>query len=165
MQVFRKQSSHLLLSMHYCHYDRTSDLVNVNDARKWLFTQRSRSLKNIPPTQAALIQHIKWASYQASCWNMAMTLVPELPNPEDWGWWKDDTEWHPLWTTLPEASESCRELVRCGCKKGCTYEVQMCQGCPKMYSSLFLFWRMLTIDYTFYNTLLKAKLCTYILII
>ena len=101
-------------------YDRTSDLVKVNDARKWLFTQRSRSMENIPPTQAALTQHIKRASYQAYCWNMAMCLVPELPNPEDWGWWKDDRGWHPLWTTLPEASESCRELVHCGCKKGCT---------------------------------------------
>ena len=101
-------------------YDRTSDLVKVNDARKWLFTQRSRNLENIPPTQAALTQNIKWASYQANCWNMAMTLIPELPNPKDWGWWKDDTGWHPLWTTLPEATASCRELIRCGCKKGCT---------------------------------------------
>lgn len=76
-------------------YDRTSELVKVNDARKWLFTQRSRSLESIPPTQAALTQHIKRASYQACCWSMAMTLVPELPNPKDWGW-------HPLWTTLPK---------------------------------------------------------------
>ena len=101
-------------------YNRTSDLVKVNDARKWLFTQRSRSLESIPPTQAALTQHTKRASYQAYCWNMAMSLVPQLPNPKDWGWWKDDRGWHPLWTTLPEASESCRELIHCGCKKGCT---------------------------------------------
>ena len=47
-----------------------------------------------------------------------MSLVP--PNPKDWGWWKDDRGWHPLWTTLPEASESCRELVHRGCNKGCT---------------------------------------------
>ena len=48
-------------------YDRTSDLVKVNDTRKWLFTQRSRSLENIPPAHAALTQHIKCASYQAYC--------------------------------------------------------------------------------------------------
>ncbi len=35
-------------------YDRTSDQVSVNDARKQLFTQKSRSLENLPPTQAAL---------------------------------------------------------------------------------------------------------------
>jgi len=41
-----------------------------------------------------------------------------LPNfPKDWGWWNDDTGWHPLWTTLPEASESCHELIHCGYKK------------------------------------------------
>ena len=28
--------------------------------------------------------------------------------------------WQPLWTTLPEASQSCYELIHCGCKKGCT---------------------------------------------
>ncbi|MGH0153333.1 UNVERIFIED_CONTAM: hypothetical protein FKN15_028536 [Acipenser sinensis] len=40
-------------------YDRTSDTMKVIDARKQLFTQKSRSLENIPPTQAALKQHIK----------------------------------------------------------------------------------------------------------
>jgi len=101
-------------------YDRTSDLVTVNNARKWLFTQKSRSLENIPPTQEALKQHIKRASYQAHCWNMAVIKLPELPNPAEWGWQKDSTGWHPLWTTLTEASQFCHELIRCGCKKGCT---------------------------------------------
>ena len=40
-------------------YDRTSDQVSVNDSRKQLFTQKSRSLENLPPTQAALVEHIK----------------------------------------------------------------------------------------------------------
>ena len=30
-------------------YDRTSDQVSVNNARKLLFTQKSRSLENLPP--------------------------------------------------------------------------------------------------------------------
>ena len=38
-------------------YDRTSDIMNVNDARKQLFTQKSRSLENLPPSQEALKQH------------------------------------------------------------------------------------------------------------
>ena len=101
-------------------YHRTSDQEKVNDVRKVLFTQNSRSLENIPPTEAALRQHIKRASYQANCWNKALTPNPELPSPADWGWRKDTSGWQPLWTTLPEASESCYELIRCGCKKGCT---------------------------------------------
>ena len=100
-------------------YDRTSDQVSVNNARKLLFTQKSRSLENLPPTQAALVQHIKRARYQANFWNRALFLNPSLPSPKDWGWQKDDMGWQPLWTTLPEASESCHELIHCGCKKGC----------------------------------------------
>ncbi|KAG0729102.1 hypothetical protein GWK47_003575 [Chionoecetes opilio] len=50
-------------------YDRTSDTMEVNDARKQLFAHKSRALENIPPTQAALQQHIKRASLQGNCWN------------------------------------------------------------------------------------------------
>ena len=42
-------------------YDRASDIREVNDARKQLFAHKSRALDNIPPTQAALQQHIKRA--------------------------------------------------------------------------------------------------------
>ncbi|KAG0696019.1 hypothetical protein GWK47_026672 [Chionoecetes opilio] len=34
-------------------YDRTSDTMEVNDARKQLFAHKSRALENIAPTQAA----------------------------------------------------------------------------------------------------------------
>ncbi len=100
-------------------YDRTSDLEKVNYARKWLFTQKSRTLENLPPTQAALKQHVKLASYQANCWNKALIRDPELPSPGEWGWYMNTAGWYLLWTTLPEASESCHELIHCGCKKGC----------------------------------------------
>ncbi|KAJ8369745.1 hypothetical protein SKAU_G00097730 [Synaphobranchus kaupii] len=100
-------------------YDRTSESTEVNDAGKQLFTQKSRTLENIPPTQAALKEHIKRTFYQANCWNQALVLDPEMPEPSDWGWTKERTEWQPLWTTLPEASKSCHELIRCRCEKGC----------------------------------------------
>ena len=100
-------------------YSRTNDLSRVNDARKQLFAQKSRSLENIPLTQAALEQHLKRARYQCNCWNMCLPPDPQLPDPSDWGWTKVSTEWQPFWTTLPEASKSCYELMHCGCKKGC----------------------------------------------
>ena len=56
-----------------------SDLERVNYTRKWLFTKKSRTLKNIPPTQATLKQHVKRASYQANCENKALFQNPELP--------------------------------------------------------------------------------------
>ena len=46
-------------------YDRTSTEMKVNEARKQLFSQKSRSVDGIPPTQAALLEHTKKAAYQA----------------------------------------------------------------------------------------------------
>ncbi|KAL7373698.1 hypothetical protein ABVT39_012891 [Epinephelus coioides] len=91
-------------------YDRTSETTEVNEARKQLFTQKSRALENMPPTKAALEQHIKGATYQVNVWCKALEPCPQLPG----------VGWQPLWTTLPEASQSCYELIHCGCKKGCT---------------------------------------------
>ena len=123
-------------------YDRAGDIMEMNDASKQLFAQKSRALDNIPPTQAALQQHTKRASPQANCWNQTLVLNPELASPSDWGWtkeasawqplwtkeasawqplWtKEASAWQPLWTTLPEASKSCHELIHCNRKKACT---------------------------------------------
>ena len=64
-------------------YDQTSDLLQVNDARKQLFTKKSRTLESIPTTCSALKQHVKRASYQAFCWSLAIAPNPELPSPAD----------------------------------------------------------------------------------
>ena len=101
-------------------YDRTSECMEVNDARKHLFSQKSRTLENIPPTQAALKEHIKWTCFQANLWNQSLVLDPKIPEPSDWGWTKESTGWQPFWTALPEAAKSCHELIRCNCQKGCT---------------------------------------------
>ena len=93
----------------------------VNQARKQLFTQKGRSIEGIPPTKAALIQHTKWATYQAGyCCGQVMIAAPELPSRSDWNWIrKEQSGWEVCWTTLPEATKACRELLRCGCKKSC----------------------------------------------
>ena len=46
-------------------YSRTSQLTDVNEARKHLFSYCNRKLENIPPSRAALLQHVKRAAYQA----------------------------------------------------------------------------------------------------
>ncbi|QQP49586.1 uncharacterized protein LOC103506659 [Caligus rogercresseyi] len=94
--------------------------ADVNEARQQLFTHKSRTLENMPPTKAGLVQQIKRAAYQANVWCKALEMDPQLPSPSDWGWVKDEVGWQPLWTTLPEASQSCYELIHCVCKKGCT---------------------------------------------
>ncbi len=64
-------------------------------ASQMLFVQKSRTLENIPPTYAALREHIKRASYQANCWNQALIPNPETPSPTDWGWRKDTNHFGP----------------------------------------------------------------------
>jgi len=117
-------------------YDRTSDIMEVNDAGKQLFAHKSMALDNIPPTQAALQQHIKRASLQANCWNQTLVLNPELPSPSDWSWTKEASGWQPLWTTLPEASKSCHELIHCNCKEGMYRPLQVHQGCTLKCTAL-----------------------------
>lgn len=98
-------------------YDRASDCDTVDKARKELFAHKARPMEAIPPTSAALFQHVKRTAYQAGyCWGQAQVAVPTLPSPASWGWKEAlDQSWEPLWTTLPQASETCLEFLKCGC--------------------------------------------------
>jgi hypothetical protein len=102
-------------------YDRTSDLMAVNDARRHLFSRRSKALESIPPTQSALTQHLLRAVYQGGhVWGKALQANQTLPSPSLWGWEKPGTgTWKPRWTTLGQAQDMCYELIHCGCKKAC----------------------------------------------
>lgn len=100
-------------------YDRGSELCSVDEGRQQLFCKHSRSLDRIPPTSAALKQHLLRASYQGGhVWSHVHLTLPELPSPAEWGWEKDG-QWKPVWTTLPQAQQSCYELIHCSCKKAC----------------------------------------------
>ncbi|KAG7170840.1 hypothetical protein Hamer_G028174, partial [Homarus americanus] len=100
-------------------YDRRNTCCDVNVLRKKLFSRKSRSLEHLPPTRAALEQHIKRAAYQAGhIWGQDAIAFVNLPSPCDWGWMKSGDELEPLWTTLSEVStKSCHELISCGCRK------------------------------------------------
>ena len=101
-------------------YDTTSRLQCINQVRKQLFTQKGRAIEVLPPTKA-LIQHTKHADYQAGySWAQVMIPDPKIPSPSEWGWkCKESSRWEICWTTLPKSTKVCRELLRCGCKKGC----------------------------------------------
>ena len=104
-------------------YDRCSESLRVDAARKDLFTLKGRSIDNIPPSSSTLQQHIKRAAYQAGyCWGQALDKQQQSPSPGSWGWKRSkDRPWEPFWTALQQTSESCAELVKCGCKSenGC----------------------------------------------
>ena len=101
--------------------DKLVAMMGANEARHCLFTTGSRSLENLPPTQAALFQHVKRALLQASFyWNQANSVQQEIPDFSEWGWHKDGTgTWQPLWTSLCDASAACDRIMHCSCLKGC----------------------------------------------
>ena len=53
-----------------------------------------------------------------------ISLVPSPPFPcsSEWGWVKVANDmWAPLWMIIPQTSQSCQELLKCGCtsERGC----------------------------------------------
>ncbi len=101
-------------------YDKTSTTTDVNKASKKLFAKTS-TVQRIPPTFAALEQHVKRATYQGGhIWGQALVPDPVLASPDSWGQIKTDGNlFEPHWTTHQEASKICYELLFCGCKKEC----------------------------------------------
>ena len=75
-------------------------------------------MENIAPTQDALEQHALRAAYQAGfLWVQATVLKPVIPTPGEWEWELSDNRWRPKWTSIPEASLVCKELIKCGRKR------------------------------------------------
>ena len=64
----------------------------MNEARRELFSNKCKSLENIPPTKDALLQHIKRAILQAGIWSTSNISQPPIPDPEVWGWTMRDNK-------------------------------------------------------------------------
>ena len=70
-------------------YSKSCGSSRVDEARYHLFSNGTKSLENLPPTQAALIQHIKRALLQASFyWNQATAVQQDIPEFNAWGWYR-----------------------------------------------------------------------------
>ena len=94
-------------------YSKGCGLASVDEARHNLFTSGLKTLENLPPTRAALLQHIKRAVLQASFyWKQALLVHQEIPDFIEWEWERDDqVAWLPFWTTLKDSSQSCSILL------------------------------------------------------
>jgi len=101
-------------------YDRTCPASTVNECRRLLFTKKSRTIENIPPTADALMQHTKRAIFQAHVWMECLQKCVTDYFPADYGWKVvDGGQYQPLWITQPDVSSFCSELVSCSCKVRC----------------------------------------------
>jgi len=62
-------------------YDRTSELQGLDAARCYLFTKKSGEIENIPPTEAALLEHTKRAAFQAGhIWGQCLVAKHLFPH-------------------------------------------------------------------------------------
>ena len=96
--------------------------TTVNEAQQMLFTHNLRNLECVPPTKAALYQHVKRAVFvSVSIWHGSLARELRLPAPADYGWeWNTRTKgWVPSWTHLKDASIACPLLLHCSCNKAC----------------------------------------------
>ena len=103
-------------------YSQTCNTFRVNETRQMLFTRSNRSIENLPPTSAALKQHVKRSTLQAMKWRASLNKCAEAKDPQEWGWKlkAGGTGFVPHWSDLPEVSKACGELLKCGCKINCS---------------------------------------------
>ena len=73
--------------------------------------------ESLPPTEAALIQYIRRAHYQAYIWYQSNVAIQNQPDPCLHGWQMIAGKLVCLPTTLPAAPSAVLELVSCSCKK------------------------------------------------
>ena len=97
-------------------YSVSCTLTDVNKTRQQIFAQSSRTFEYLPPTKAALVEHIKRTTHLAGyVWGQSIIAKQVLPSPNLWGWIKSETGWVPFWTALPRAAKAMNVLISCGC--------------------------------------------------
>ena len=103
-------------------YDKTSCRSLVNDVRVDLFARKGRDVLHIPPTQGCLIEHVcEEGSISGRILLEPVTNTSGCPSATRRMGLDETAEgtWEIFWSKLPEASKVCRELLCCGCTKGC----------------------------------------------
>jgi hypothetical protein len=88
---------------------------NINKLRVKLATSRDASLVRLPPSEAALRQHILRASFQTKVWHASCLAKPPLPSPMEYGWRTVKDSLHPVYFEGNMSAEFLRDLV-CSCK-------------------------------------------------
>ena len=96
-------------------YTSVKNFSNVDDARYFLFCQRSLKSEDLPPTSEALSHHIKRANFQALVWNRALVPFQNIPSPEGKGWRLDGGKLVPVLMTKSPVPTGIAELTTCRC--------------------------------------------------
>ena len=100
---------------------------SVNKLRYFLFRTKGTEGENLPPTQAALLPHIKRARVIAATALSYKDPYPTQPELVGNGWVMIDDVCVPHRTDLLPAPLAIMELVKCGCKTGCILNSCTCR--------------------------------------
>ena len=101
--------------------------LDVNHARIDMFFKKKQDIEKIPPTSNALLQHAKRAVYQTGVWGLSLESNQNLSSPTEFGCKNSVIEpnipFEPLWFRNGEASQECREFIKCACNgaAGCIH--------------------------------------------
>ena len=85
-------------------YNSGTQEVEINKERAAAFRKSKKDLDALPPTQDALILHIKRANYHTMVWNKALEPCPSLPKPEYSAWYYSEGLLKPKLMTREEVS-------------------------------------------------------------
>ena len=71
-------------------------------------------------TKMSPIGLISILSHITGIWTTSTKAEQTIPTPQGYGWNKELGSWVPVWSTIPEVSRACRELIKCSCKGDCS---------------------------------------------
>ena len=102
-------------------YDKTNTGSEVNMVRFEIFARKGRVRQQHSTDEGCASSACEESSISGwALLGQAIEPQIELPRPAGWGWvGTDGGKRDVVWSNLPEASKVCRELLRCGCTKGC----------------------------------------------
>ena len=96
-------------------YTSTQKFLNADDARYFLFCQRSLKSEELPPTSDSLSHHLKRANFQVCVWNRALDPFQNMPSPIGNGWKLKDGKLAPVLMSRNPVPEGIIELTACHC--------------------------------------------------
>jgi len=121
--VLWDKSPHFTISLTSVYTSDKSEVhTKVKDLRWFLVSNHAAEGESLPPTTGSLKLHIRRAHYIAMIWRRATESHPSLPSPAAYGWelLAEEGVYTPIRCAHPPAPEAVINLVKCGCKKGCT---------------------------------------------
>ena len=100
---------------------KTCNTKEANEERQILFSRDNKVTENIPPTKAALRQHVLRSVLKSSKWRRSYCKEFDDRNACQWGWQKLENEMMPLWSNFPELRTYAENLLNVtkGCLRWC----------------------------------------------